>query len=105
MGDKKAREEKDTDASNALNSCSFISLYSSISFCASERASFNLWIRSKACSSQVVWAGIVIDHLTDIDGPAAQSLLPLSLPLRGFGSLVTVGRPIVGFVMLIENLA
>jgi len=52
MDDTKEREEKHTDASNALNSCSFISLYSSISFCASERASLSFWIRSVGCCSQ-----------------------------------------------------
>ena len=35
-----------TDASNALNSWSFDALYASISFAASERASFSLWTRS-----------------------------------------------------------
>ena len=35
-----------TESSNALNSCSFAFLYASISFAASERASFSLWTRS-----------------------------------------------------------
>lgn len=35
-----------TDASNALNSCSFEALYAAISLAASERASLSLWTRS-----------------------------------------------------------
>ena len=44
--EKGGRRNCNTSASNFLNSSSFFCLYSSISFWASERASFTLFVRS-----------------------------------------------------------
>ena len=91
-----------TDASNALNSCSFDVLYASISLAASERASFSLWTRSAARGrgNQRPSGTKPEQPETDICGPGPRPLRPLSRPRGGFGCSGTAERP---FKMLVSG--